>query len=99
MRTLLLLSLLSACTPGDSDKGDGLDSSVADTSGSGSDTQAAVDTAPVDVPSGTNGTLPDEALEAPEFSATNRDGGARDRQDLLGHPTVMWFYPAAGTYG
>ena len=72
---------------------------MTDTSGSGSDTQAGVDTGPVKVPSGTNGTLPDEALEAPDFRATNRDGGARDRQDLLGHPTVMWFYPAAGTYG
>ena len=52
-----------------------------------------------DVPDGTHGTLPDVALEAPDFAATNRDGGARDREDLLGHPTIMWFYPAAGTYG
>jgi hypothetical protein len=46
-----------------------------------------------------NGTEPAVALEAPTFVATNRDGGARSREDLLGHPTVMWFYPAAGTFG
>lgn len=46
-----------------------------------------------------NGSVPDEPLAAPEFVATNRDGGARSREDLLGHPTVMWFYPAAATAG
>lgn len=40
-----------------------------------------------------------ERTPAPEFSATNSDGAARDREDLLGHPTVMWFYPAAATAG
>jgi hypothetical protein len=40
-----------------------------------------------------------ERLEAPEFAATNRDGAARSRGDLVDGPTVMWFYPAAGTYG
>jgi len=46
-----------------------------------------------------NGTVPDSVLPAPEFVATNRDGSGRDREDLLGHPTVMWFYPAAATSG
>lgn len=46
-----------------------------------------------------HGTRPDEALPAPDFAATNRDGAARDREDLLGGPTVMWFYPAATTAG
>ena len=74
--------------------GDGNDSHMGfdDDSGTG-------DTDPVDVPSGTNGTIPPVALIAPDFQATNRDGGARDREDLLGHPTIIWFYPAAGTYG
>lgn len=40
-----------------------------------------------------------ERIPAPEFTATNLDGAARDREDLLGHPTVMWFYPAAATAG
>lgn len=46
-----------------------------------------------------HGTLPDEALAAPEFAARNRDGTARGRPDLLGHPTVTWYYPIAGTSG
>ena len=45
------------------------------------------------------GEAPDEALPAPDFFATNRDGGARSRADLLGHPTVIWFYPAAASAG
>lgn len=46
-----------------------------------------------------NGERPDELLALPEFTATNRDGSARGPDDLRGHPTVMWFYPAAGTAG
>ena len=97
MRTLIFISLLTACSA-DSDS-DGDTSSLGSGSETGSETGSADGSDPVDVPSGTNGTIPSEALEAPEFSATNRDGGARDREDLLGHPTIMWFYPAAGTYG
>ena len=41
----------------------------------------------------------DPPLAAVAFSATNRDGTARSQEDLLGHPTVMWFYPAASSYG
>ena len=46
-----------------------------------------------------NGSVPDQALEAPEFDARNRDGAPRSQQDLLGHPTLMWFYPKASTSG
>jgi hypothetical protein len=45
------------------------------------------------------GTVPPECLPAPEFSATAMNGEPRGRDDLIGHPTVMWFYPAAGTPG
>jgi hypothetical protein len=45
------------------------------------------------------GEVPKKAIEAPEFAAVNRDGGARDREDLLGHPTVLWFYPLASSPG
>ena len=31
--------------------------------------------------------------------ADDADGSGRAREDLLGHPTVMWFYPAAATAG
>lgn len=46
-----------------------------------------------------NGAVPDEALAAPEFTATNRDDSPRDRDDLIGQPTVLWFYPKAATSG
>ena len=45
------------------------------------------------------GTLPDTPLPPPSFVATNHDGQARDQSHLIGQPTVIWFYPAAGTYG
>lgn len=46
-----------------------------------------------------NGTVPDDPVNLPEFAATNSDGAARSREDVLGDPTVIWFFPAAGTYG
>ena len=46
-----------------------------------------------------NGTVPDSVIPAPEFEAQNTDGSTRSRPDLIGHPTVIWFYPAATTSG
>jgi len=46
-----------------------------------------------------NGDVPAAPVDVPEFAARNYDGGARSREDVLGHPTVMWFYPAAATSG
>lgn len=69
---------------------------LADTaSDSGGDTSGDTSGGTADL----HGEVPDEALPAPEFAATNRDGSARDRTALTDGPTVMWFYPAAGTYG
>jgi hypothetical protein len=48
---------------------------------------------------GLTGTIPEVALEAPTFTATNLDNTSRNRDDLLGHPTVVWFYPLANTPG
>lgn len=45
------------------------------------------------------GTAPETPVPLPDFSATNRDGAARGPADLQGHPTAMWFYPAAFTGG
>ena len=53
----------------------------------------------VDTATNLNGEWATERTPAPEFVATNRDGSARSRSDLIGHPTVIWFYPAAGTSG
>ena len=46
-----------------------------------------------------SGTAPEIAKPAPEFSATNYDGTPREKADLLGKPTAMWFYPKAATVG
>ena len=45
------------------------------------------------------GTIPTSQLVAPDFSAQNYDEGLRDKNNLIGQPTVLWFFPAAGTYG
>lgn len=45
------------------------------------------------------GDRPDEYLEAPEFSARNQHEEERGQDDLLGHPSVLWFYPMANTSG
>ena len=46
-----------------------------------------------------HGTRPAQPVELPEFAAVNHLGEARTRADLLGKPTVLWFFPAAGTPG
>ena len=50
-------------------------------------------------PSELNGVFPPTELAAPEFTALNRDGTERGPTDLMPRPTVMWFYPKAGTAG
>ena len=89
-------------TSGSGDDGDdGGSGDGGDTSGSGDDgggddgTAEGGDDGAVDL----NGRVPSSPAELPEFSATNYDGTGRAREDLLGHPTVMWFYPAAATAG
>jgi len=47
----------------------------------------------------TIGERPDEFLGLPEFEATAHNGEARGQADLLGHPSVIWFYPMADTSG
>jgi hypothetical protein len=46
-----------------------------------------------------NGVRPDEPIGMPAFSALNYDGSARGPGDLLDHPTAMWFYPLAESFG
>ena len=83
--------LLVACTSSPVDSAD----ARADTSGS-SDTSAGVDTARV---VDTVGVAPEVPVPLPVFTATNMDETSRGPADLQGGPTVVWFYPAAGTYG
>jgi hypothetical protein len=64
------------------------------------DSDADSDTdADIELPPGLNGTVISPRLPVPTFSATNRDGTARGASDLIDGPTVMWFYPLAGSYG
>ena len=99
---IALLAGLSACTPDPKRSGGAADSAGATdgaTDTAGATDGAADGAADGSAPPTLNGTRPESELPAPDFSATNRDGAARDREDLLGGPTVMWFYPAATTAG
>ena len=46
-----------------------------------------------------HGERPASPITTPEFRALNQHGQPRTKEALLGHPTVMWFYPAAATAG
>ena len=46
-----------------------------------------------------NGVLQDPPVELPDFQVVNYDESPRSKDDLLGHPTVVWYFPAAGTPG
>ena len=74
------------------------DTAVVDTDNQ-SDTDAT--NTPIDTATAAQlvGTLPEETLPVADFTATNSDGQPRTQADLIGQPTVIWFYPAAGTYG
>ena len=71
-------------------------SSSADTADARVDTASVVDTARV---VDTVGVAPDAPVPLPMFAARNMDETSRGPADLQGGPTVVWFYPAAGTYG
>lgn len=91
LNALPWLAGLLACTDPSSVDSDPQDSPA--------DTDTAADTGPYDT-SGLNGEEVDPRLPAPSFDKVlASDGSARTQADLMGHPTVIWFYPAAGTYG
>ena len=45
------------------------------------------------------GDRPASPLSVPTFMAQNSDGASRTQGDLIGFPTVVWFFPFAGTPG
>lgn len=69
--------------------------------GAGQDAEGPVvaEEVAVEPPPTLHGQTPDSALPAPEFVALNADGATRTRPDLVGNPTVMWFFPLSGTPG
>ena len=100
------LALLVACS-GSSESTGGTDTDTTAPTWVQNDTDTTTPTDPVDTDTTTvpptgdfNGTAPASPLPPPSFAAvTNRDGSPRVPADLVGHPTVMWFYPAANTGG
>jgi hypothetical protein len=55
--------------------------------------------APTHGANGVVGTAPATPVVIPDFAAVNQDGAPRGKPDLLGHPSVVWYFPAAGTPG
>ncbi len=45
------------------------------------------------------GEAPPEPVPLPTFAAINQHGEARGPDHLVGHATVLWFYPLADTPG
>lgn len=94
---------LAACTadkPDDTaDTADSADTAeTADSGDSGDSADSSADGGETGAPD-YHGTVPSDPTAAPTFSVLNQDEQVRTRDDLLGHPTVMWFYPAAATSG
>jgi len=46
-----------------------------------------------------SGDVPRVSSALVDFVATNSDGSSRGPPNIAGSPTVLWFFPAAGTYG
>ena len=98
--TPLLLSLfcLGCVSSEDAGDADPKDSSVPDT-----DTDTTNEDSGDPIDSGDVASLygvpPKNPISRPEFSATNYDGSSRGPDNLEGVRTVLWFFPAAGTYG
>ena len=90
-------ALFFACSPPSGDRSDPHATDTA--SATGTDDGSDGGTGASDGSGSLNGTPPEEPIPLPTFAATNRDGSARTRDDLLGHPTVMWFYPLAASAG
>jgi cytochrome oxidase Cu insertion factor (SCO1/SenC/PrrC family) len=51
------------------------------------------------VPVSLHGERPTAPVPLPDFHAVDQHGQPRSKEALLGHPTVLWFYPAAATAG
>jgi hypothetical protein len=85
-----------------SDDSDGSDTDTSDESSSADPSDDSDTTEPEEVDLSQLdlfGTLPASNLEPAEFVALNRDGSERTAANLVGQPTVMWFYPLANSPG
>ena len=74
--------------------------STTDSGSTSMDASVAKDAEPSSTDSGVLfGERPSSPLSVPTFMAQNSDGASRSQPDLLGQPTVLWFFPFAGTPG
>ena len=89
---MILFSLLFACAQSEKSE---------DSSAPPSDGDTAAEAAPTSAPEDHvfTGTAPAEALAAADFTALNFDGEDRNKDNLIGQATVMWFFPLADTPG
>jgi hypothetical protein len=46
-----------------------------------------------------HGNIVSDTILPPDFVAYNHDNTARNKDNFMGHPTVIWFYPFANTPG
>ena len=84
-----------------SDPSDASDSSDASEVADASDPSDTVTVTTLDDIRGLDlrGDVPRATIALPEFGATNSAGSSRGPPNIVGSPTVVWFFPAAGTYG
>ncbi len=90
---LFALACAGDTTTGTSDSG---------TTDSGATATGTTDTAPPTQVTDTvalNGTAPAVPVPLPTFAALNQLGEPRGPEHLVGHATVVWFYPLADTPG
>ena len=74
--------------------------STTDSGSNAMDASVSRDAEPASTDSGVLfGQRPSSPLSVPTFMAQNSDGSSRSQTDLLGQPTVLWFFPFAGTPG
>jgi len=74
--------------------------STTDSGSTSMDASVAKDAEPSSTDSGVLfGERPSSPLSVPTFMAQNSDGSSRSQSDLIGQPTVLWFFPFAGTPG
>ncbi len=92
---MTLLLLLFACQSATKDPSEVRDTTPTDDTSPETTTESSTSGSPGVL----YGSTPEEAIPAPEFEVLAQDETVRTRDDLLGHPTVIWFYPAANTGG
>lgn len=74
--------------------------STTDSGSTSMDASVSKDAEPTSTDSGVLfGERPSSPLSVPTFMALNSDESPRSQTDLLGQPTVLWFFPFAGTPG